>query len=353
MRATDTRGPMFPKTWSALLLLCACASELPVASPKETGYGESDFEEDASTTTPTLPDAGTVRGDDAATTPATPNDAAPTTPNDASAPIAPPASSLSVATTREAHPNDLLNVTRPTDLAQFGAPRPVVLWANDACSRDDSATRPLFDRWAAAGFVVVSPYASIDQGLSGLLGLLTPTSADDHTTLIDWVATQNGSGPYAGKLDLTRVVVAGNGCGGVSALNVASLDARPAAVFVLSGSSSLGGITAGSLAKIKVPVGYVAGGTTDSASANVKEDYDALASSVPAILVRRNAGDHALISADVGVLANAAEIGLNWLDLVLNRNEQAYQALASPSVCGQCAPGSWMLVSKHLDMLHP
>jgi predicted dienelactone hydrolase len=334
----------------------ACTSEVAVAEPKETGYGDAPSVPDASgtgtsSTDAALPDASAPRGDAGADAGVYDGDAGSDdagTPPDAGPP---PATGLSYATTREKFTDGFIHVTRPSDLAPLTAPLPVVVWANDGCTRTDAPSYPLLDRWASAGFIVISPYASPDDGLIGLIGSITTTSATDHADLIDWATSQNQSGPYAGKLDLNRIVVAGTGCGGVSALAVAAADARARAVVVVSASSSLGGITPATLRSVKAPVGFFAGGQEDTASTSVERDYDALGEGVPAIVVRRGSGDHRAVSSDPVVLGEVAEVALSWIDLVLNGNRQAYLTLTSSQLCSRCAMGGYTLASKHLETL--
>lgn len=332
------------------LMLVACGGEVPVARPKQTGYGElpkADAGEtpDAEGVDPPseLVDAGAPPGGDGGT-------------HDSGVDPAPsraPASSLSMATIREPRTNEppVFNVTRPADLTELDGPLPVVVWANGSCARNDAIWSPLFERWASAGFVVLSLSYPADQGLSGLLMLLETTTKSEHAKLIDWVVKQSASGPYAGKLDLARIVVAGNTCGGTTALQLASADARPAAAFVLSGSSTSGGVDANLMRSISVPVGYIVGGSDDIASARATMDFKAMQDGVPAMIVRRYEGDQDEVSTDASILAAEAEIALNWMDLVLFGTHQAYDALTSSSVCGDCTPGDWKLESKHMETL--
>lgn len=337
-----------------VFVLAACSSEIPVAGPKETGYGDM-ISADAGEVNepdagPTFEDAdiAPIDEEEASVAPVDAQTGAPDVqlpPRDAGP--SPP----SYATAREAYAADLVNVTHPQELTQITGALPVIVWANDGCSRDDSGSYPLFDRWARAGFVVVSPFAAADRGLVGLLGTLTTTDTGSHVNMIDWVSEQDQRGPYAGKLDLARMILAGNGCGGVTALSAASSDARPKAVFVLSGSSSLGGVSTSALRAIKVPVGFLVGGSEDTASTNAKRDYDALPSNVPAILVRRSTGNHLALSSDASILAEAAEIALHWMNLTLAGDRAAYEALTSSSLCSNCMSGTWTLYSKHLETL--
>lgn len=305
-------------------------------------------------------------------TPATGSDAAVAAPLDARAPLdatqpppdvfvrdalvpdaaRPNATNLHLPITHEPHVDEApyFNVTRPSDLAQPGGLLPVVVWANGGCLRSDFTWAPLFDRWAGAGYVVLSlTGTSSDQGLEGLLSMLDTTSETEHRALIDWVV--NAAGPYAGKLDLKRIVLAGNSCGGVTALESAAHDERAAAVFVLSGSSAIGSVDEQIMKAITMPVGYVIGGADDIAGANARGDYAAMNEGVPAMIVNRREGDHITVSTDEAVLPQDAELALSWMELALYGSHAAYDALTSANVCAVCTPGDWTLTAKNLETL--
>lgn len=242
------------------------------------------------------------------------------------------------------------HITHPMDLKVTGKPLPVIVWANGGCFRSDFTWTPLFERWASAGFVVLSLTGmGADDDIASQLGM---TSNAEHGALIDWVTKANESGPYAGALDLEHIVASGNSCGGVTALEVASKDKRVAAVFVLSGSSAVGSVDKAIMGAIDVPVGYVTGSLSeDVAAPNAADDYEALKDGVPALLVQRKTGDHVTVSTDEKVLPEDAEIALNWLDLALYGTKQALDTLMSPNVCEHCTPNTWDLKAKHLEML--
>lgn len=313
--------------------------------PKDAGVGPIKPMDAGSIATPPSTDAGAPTVDD----PVTSVDAA--TPSATARPVA---TSLSFPVTNESHAKDKpnFNITRPTDLNASEGLLPVVVWANGGCVRSDFTWAPLFKRWASAGFVVLSLTSeSTDEGLGGLLSALNTTSKVEHKQLIDWVVAQNKAGPYAGKLDLERVIVAGNSCGGVTALEVAAEDDRLAGVFVLSGSSAVGSVDKAIMGAVKVPVGYIVGGEEDIAGANARGDYAALKEGIPAMIVNRREGDHQTVSTDEKILPEDAEIALNWMDLVLYGTPAAYDALTSKNVCDKCTPGDWTLTAKHLEKL--
>jgi hypothetical protein len=254
----------------------------------------------------------------------------------------PPATSLALPTTKES-PNvePWFNVYRPTDLAAVGRPVPVIVWANGGCFRSDFTWEPLFQRWAKGGFVVLALTEGPD-------GPLVQSSVEDQGGLIDWALDR---AEYKGMLDSERIVAAGNSCGGITALGLAAEDERVSAVFVLSGSSSIGSADLSVINAIEVPVGYVVGGPEDIAGANATSDYDALGAGIPAMIVSRSSGDHMTVSTDTMILPQVAEIALNWMDLALYGTQAAADALKSPTICTGCQAGVWSLKSKGLDTL--
>jgi hypothetical protein len=240
------------------------------------------------------------------------------------------------------------DIYRPTDLDAVGGLLPVVVWANGGCVRSEGGNwQPLFDRWAAAGIITLALTTSPDGGLFDM------TTDVEHKALIDWAvaeAAKDGS-PYAGKLDLERIVTAGNSCGGVTALQVAAKDERVSAVFILSGGSGLGFSDPEVIGKVKVPVAYVNGSLEDDIAApNALMDYDALQDS-PAMIVFRAMADHPTVSTDPTIMKEAAEMSLNFLDLALFGTPEAAAALQAPNVCSICKMGEWELRSKKLDTL--
>jgi predicted dienelactone hydrolase len=239
------------------------------------------------------------------------------------------------------------NVYRPTDLSATGQPLPIIVWANGGCFRSDFTWAQLFNRWAAAGFVVLALTESPTEGA------LVQTTVAHQGQLIDWALKQAEmqGGKYAGKLDTKRIVAAGNSCGGITALGLAAKDKRATAVFVLSGSSAFSGADLTVMNAITVPVGYVVGGSQDIAGANASADYDALKAEIPAMIVSRSSGDHMTVSTDMTVLDDVAEIAVNWMDLALYGTKQAAEALSAPSVCSICEAGMWKLKSKNLEKL--
>jgi hypothetical protein len=179
-------------------------------------------------------------------------------------------------------------------------------------------------------------------------------TADDQALAIDWAYAENGrsESPYAGHFDLSRIVAAGNSCGGITALTLASRDDRVRSVFVLSGSSAFPGApreaAAEVMGNIGVPVGYTVGGSEDIARANAQQDFELLPEGVPGYIAHRSEGTHEVVSTDAGILAEIAEISTNFIDFALFGNPLVEQSLLEKP-CGACAAGTWTIEAKSLD----
>lgn len=237
---------------------------------------------------------------------------------------------------------------RPADMAEAiearGELLPVIVWANGGCFRSDFPWQPLFKNWAAAGYVVLAlSEAPANQG-----GALGQTNVADHGALIDWDIQKS---PYNDMLDHDRIVAAGNSCGGITALGLTAQDPRVSAVFVLSGSSAIGSSSRSVMEAIDVPVGYVIGGSTDIAGGPARTDYERMSQDIPAMVVNRTIGGHVTVSTTASILEEVAQIGLNWMELVLYGSPEAYDEPTADTVCAECTPGDWNLMARLLDTL--
>ena len=244
----------------------------------------------------------------------------------------------------------VFHLTLPVDPSEVGRPLPVVAWANGGCLRSDFLwQKGMFDLWASNGYAILALTGT--AGSDDVLGMVGFTTSAEQRALVDWVEQQNESGPYEGIFDLDRIVFAGNSCGGITSLEAASLDERAAAVFVLSGSSGMGGANTEVMDKITVPVAYVVGGEEDIAGANASFDYEALAEGIPAMIAHRFEGDHLTVSSDMMIVPDVGKIGLSFMNLALFGKQSGYDELTSDTVCTGCAEGHWTLEAKHLDTL--
>lgn len=244
------------------------------------------------------------------------------------------------------------NIYRPADMKAAGTPLPIVVWANGGCVRYDRTWKILLERWAGAGFFVIS-IAESDSTINDPEARRRRSTPDDQAAAIDWAFKANGSsnGPYAGMLDTDRIVAAGNSCGGITSLALAGKDPRVRSVFVLSGSSIGPGATREAAAKVinkvSVPVGFVVGGSEDVAHDQADQDYDLLADGLAGMVAGRASGNHVTVSTDQKILVDAAKIGINWIRFTLYGDAAAKEALTG-NPCGECEPGLWSVKTKNL-----
>ena len=251
------------------------------------------------------------------------------------------------------------NIYRPADLQAVADPLPIIAWGNGACARFDQVWRPIIERFAAHGYLVMSvaqvplPTSGGNSQAEGVRTMSRMT-ADDQQTAIDWAIAQNtaAGGPYKGHLDTNRIVAAGNSCGGIISLALAGKDPRVKAIFILSGSSIGPGATREQAAevmnKVTVPVGYVVGGPEDIARDQADQDYDLLAKGLASMVVKRAEGDHRAVSTTPDIQIRAADIGNIWLKATLFGNKEAIKVLAGDTPCAICDPKVWTIKTKNL-----
>lgn len=289
----------------------------------------------------------------------------------------PASGAIDRAVIKEALPELKFNVYRPRDLMARKKPAPVIAWGNGGCMKFDFMSAALVQRWAAAGYVVVTfndPEAmsalpgaggapSAPPGSAGSRPSTMPNMAalsagvDAQTAsqvrMLDWAEQANAKGGiYAGKLDTKRMVVAGNSCGGITAVNASWRDPRPKSIFIVSGAANMPNVTEErrktDAGRIAIPVLYIVGGAEDIARKPVEAEYAALRSSLPAVLVRRSSGDHLKISNDPAVQVEEAAIGLNWFKATLYGDRAAARELAARG-CAACDPAVWSVENRNFS----
>jgi predicted dienelactone hydrolase len=189
------------------------------------------------------------------------------------------------------------NIYRPADI-KAGAPLPIISWANGGCVRSDGTWKTILERWASEGFFVVA-VTSLPDADPRAPGRFT---VEEQAAAIEWAIRENGtsSSPYAKRLDVNRIVAAGNSCGGMTSMALAARDSRVKSVYILSGSS-LGPNTtkeaAGALmSKVSAPVLFIVGGEEDIARKPSNLDYSLLRDGIAAMVVSRVSGDHRTVS---------------------------------------------------------
>jgi hypothetical protein len=249
------------------------------------------------------------------------------------------------AVTREAAygTNNRYTVNRPANPAAVTGTMPVLAYGNSGCAHGSSSMEaPMLSLVAARGIVVVQEGAVSGQA-TGVPSGVAPSLLTDAITWAEKENARSGS-PLAGRLDLTKVAVAGHSCGGLEAL-LAGADPRVKAVVSLdSGFFANGGLggSPAELNKLHSPVIFMDGGPSDIAYAQSRDNYDRV--TVPAVLAEQaSAGHGGFVTGTYRTDAMAAVV--QFLDYTLNGNPAGRTFLLQPS--GLMAKAGWTVKSKN------
>jgi hypothetical protein len=189
-------------------------------------------------------------------------------------------------------------IFRPNDLGALGKTRlPIIAWGNGACANAPWEHVNFLSEVASHGFLVVAIGPMPAEGQRRAEG--GPTPASMMKDAIDWAVAQNSdsTSPYFGKLDVTKIAVAGMSCGGLQALANAP-DPRVVTTMVCNsgilpnpgaGRGGMPQLTKSHLEKLHTPVIYILGGPSDIAHNNGMDDFRRI-SHVPAFAANLDVG---------------------------------------------------------------
>jgi dienelactone hydrolase len=271
-------------------------------------------------------------------------------------------------------------VYAPTDLAAATAKRklPIYAFGNGGCSYDGAAQRFLLVDIASYGYIAITP-GVIKTGPKSpdvqqqLAALVAPPPAQPGappmdmrgkrqtaellSAAIDWIIAENGrpESPYYGKIDTTRIAVAGGSCGGMMALQVAfeprvkSLTMFNSGVFKMDAAmlknvpaamrSMLPPVSKDDLKRLHTPVLYMTGGTEDLAQANAQDDF-AQIRHVPAFWADRPHTGHIGMAFDP--YSEGSKIQYHWLEYTLFGDRRAAKMFVGKD-CSLCRDLTWQV----------
>ncbi len=239
-------------------------------------------------------------------------------------------------------------IFRPANLEALGSVRlPVIAWANGGCANSPRGFEPFLAEIASHGFLVIA------------IGTTPPqqgqTSTKQMWQAIDWATAQNAlqDGKYRGKLDLSRVAVAGQSCGGLQAIE-ASVDPRVTTAMICNSgvlNSSVGAPKMPSnpskdiLQKMHVPMLYIIGGPSDSAYPNSADDFKRI-ETVPVFLLNHDVGHGGTYRQENGGEFSKAAVA--WLKWQL-KGDQAAKKMFVGQGCGFCNNSLWKMEVKNFQ----
>lgn len=245
---------------------------------------------------------------------------------------------------------------RPRDLSAFGNSvdrLPIVVWGNGACANSPWEHVNFLSEIASHGFLVIAigpiPSAGRPDGRPG-----GPTKSALMNDAINWAIARNAeaAGPYTGKLDTTKIAVAGMSCGGLQALETAP-DPRVSTVLVCNSgifikpAAAMGGmpaLTKDHLRKLHTPVLYLLGGRKDIAYTNGMDDF-ARITGLPAFVANLEVGHGGTYARPHG--GDFAKVATAWLQWQLRVDPKA-AAMFVGDPCGVARMEGWTLERKNL-----
>jgi dienelactone hydrolase len=250
-------------------------------------------------------------------------------------------------------------IYRPVDLAGFSDGRlPIVAWGNGGCANVGLAFEGFLRSVASHGYLVVAigpkdakmPAFTPPQPGKPFTPPPAASKASQLIDAIDWAVAQNArtGGPYAGKLDVKAVALAGQSCGGLQTIK-ASADPRVATSLIFnsgvlpSGSHmpAISDATKADLAAFHAPVAYFIGGPSDIAFKNAEDDFSRI--QTPVFKGNLKVGHMGTFYQPNG--GWFAEVAVAWLDWRLKGDAKAERLFSGPA-CGLCVDPAWSVEKK-------
>src|SRR5580698_6081978 len=239
-----------------------------------------------------------------------------------------------------------LRTFRPASLERF--PKrdtlPVVIWGNGGCAVDSPRYAGFLATIASHGFLVITTAAV--EGAPR-----RQATAEDLTAAIDWADREDtrAGAPLNGKIEMGRIAVMGQSCGGVLAITLGA-DPRVATIGVFNSGVPAPGADAAvaaadPLTKLHGPVLLINGHERDFMMARSRATYDAI-EKLPAFYGSRHGAGHTatMFHPGGGEFANVAS---NWVLWQFKGDRQA-GAMFVGAKCGLCTNPNWDAQSKRL-----
>lgn len=252
-------------------------------------------------------------------------------------------------------------ILKPQDLSVFGKKQklPIVLWGNGGCMNTSFAFINFLNEIASNGYIVIAigPYQNAVSMPKREAGAIQSTKASQLIDALNWIIEQNNNkaSMYYDKIDVKKVAVMGQSCGGLQAIEVSSDPRITTTVVCNSGvlntgpeSSSLPGMPAVSkdmLQQLHGPVMYLLGGKEDVAFPNGTDDFSRI-TKVPAVLLSQDVGHGGTYSQPHG--GPFAIATLAWLNWQLKDDMNASKMFLGKD-CGLCKDPLWTIETKNFN----
>jgi hypothetical protein len=237
-------------------------------------------------------------------------------------------------------------VYRPKALGTGDTLHAILVWANGGCLEDGT----LYGQWllqaASYGFVALADGIptdpSADPGSNGIRSGGADGKPQEGT--IDWIVAENERpcSQYYHKLNVNKIAVSGQSCGGLMSLAAAG-DKRVTTAII--NNSGLFSPDMTIYSALHTPIAYFIGGSSDVAYSNSEQDYMNI-NNVPIFNANDPVG-HGATWGDV----NAGEFGrvnLGWLQWQLNGDMTAAKMFVGAD-CELCKSSTWTVKKKMIN----
>ncbi len=208
-------------------------------------------------------------------------------------------------------------VYRPSDLGfafEKEGRLPVLVFANGGCSDTSITHEKMLSEIASHGYIVIA-IGSMQMHIDDRKHNSTPGSM--LTEAIDWIekTAKDSSSEYYGLVDLDKIAIGGQSCGGAQVLSVAS-DPRVKSYMMFNsgmGDMEMAGASMKSLENLHSPIIYIIGGPSDVAYENAQMDYHRISSDIPVAFADLTEGGHmGTFPQNFG--GSFSKMSLAWLD---------------------------------------
>ena len=260
-------------------------------------------------------------------------------------------------------------VYRPANLTLIADQKlPIVIWGNGACVNAGNRFRWFLSEIASYGFLAVAvgpigpPAMEAPPRPAGVTETppVPPTGPPETRTPqliegLNWAIAENErqASPYYHRLDVAKVAVMGQSCGGVQAIE-ASADPRVTTSMIWNSglfpqpTTMAGGksMTKEDLKKLHAPTAYISGDAQDVAFPNGNDDFDKI-NHIPVFRGYERGVGHSGTYRE----SNGGEFGgvaVAWLNWKLKGDATAGLMFAGKT-CGLCVNPRWVVRKKGMD----
>ena len=214
---------------------------------------------------------------------------------------------------------------------------PVMVWGNGGCAINSTNFSGFLTTIASHGVLVITTAGTPPTGSAS-----RNATADDLKAAIDWAERENAraGSPLMGKIDVKRVAVMGQSCGGGLAIELGA-DRRVATIGVFD----YGTTDADALKQLHGPVLFINGGEPDFMMGPSKATYGAI-EKWPAFYGSLHGAGHAGTVTQPGG-GQFATVASNWTLWQLKGDSNASAMFTGPK-CGLCTNPNWDTDAKRL-----